>query len=135
MVAFRVVTPGCGVRSMLALVVVAFVFGFVGLGVWDAGPWFMVQVLYRLIHNNRIVFVGTVTVSQSKGLEFDDVFLVDFFNDSPAEAADWRVLCSFLEERAAANAEGLVEVNLAIPNLETPGNDWDCEKEQSRGGT
>jgi len=38
-----------------------------------------------------------MTVSQSKGLEFDDVFLVDFFHDSPAES-EWRVLTSFIEE-------------------------------------
>eukprot|EP00951_Prasinocladus_malaysianus_P035158 scaffold360107_cov49-Prasinocladus_malaysianus.AAC.1 len=38
-----------------------------------------------------------MTVSQSKGLEFDDVFLVDFFQDSPADA-EWRLLQTYLEE-------------------------------------
>jgi superfamily I DNA/RNA helicase len=38
-----------------------------------------------------------MTVGQSKGLEFDDVFLVDFCADSPAES-EWRVLLSLLEE-------------------------------------
>ncbi|KAK9854785.1 hypothetical protein WJX84_000152 [Apatococcus fuscideae] len=38
-----------------------------------------------------------MTVPQSKGLEFDDVFLLDFFADSPA-TAEWRVLLSYLEE-------------------------------------
>lgn len=32
-----------------------------------------------------------------QGLEFDDVFLLDFFADSPA-TAEWRVLLSYLEE-------------------------------------
>ncbi len=53
-----------------------------------------------------------VTVPQSKGLEFDDVFLVDYFSDSTAEASDWRVLFSFLEERAAANEHNMLKVKL-----------------------
>lgn len=38
-----------------------------------------------------------MTVSQSKGLEFDDVFLVDFFHDSPADE-EWRLLSTFLDD-------------------------------------
>jgi len=38
-----------------------------------------------------------MTVSQSKGLEFDDVFLVDFFHDSPA-TREWHVVLQFLWE-------------------------------------
>ena len=34
-----------------------------------------------------------------QGFEFDDVFLLDFFADSPANA-EWRVLLSYLEEVA-----------------------------------
>ncbi|GLI67621.1 hypothetical protein VaNZ11_011868, partial [Volvox africanus] len=41
-----------------------------------------------------------MTVPQAKGLEFDDVFIVDFFNDSDANA-EWRVLGSYLAEVAA----------------------------------
>ncbi|GIL57207.1 hypothetical protein Vafri_12407, partial [Volvox africanus] len=41
-----------------------------------------------------------MTVPQAKGLEFDDVFIVDFFNDSDANA-EWRVLGSYLAELAA----------------------------------
>eukprot|EP00775_Hariotina_reticulata_P001454 gene1454-1796_t len=37
-----------------------------------------------------------MTVGQSKGLEFDDVFLVDFCADSPA-GPDWRVLLHLLQ--------------------------------------
>ena len=33
-----------------------------------------------------------MTVAQSKGLEFDDVFLFDFFRDSPATKGQWRAL-------------------------------------------
>ncbi|GIL86670.1 hypothetical protein Vretifemale_14923 [Volvox reticuliferus] len=42
-----------------------------------------------------------MTVPQAKGLEFDDVFIVDFFNDSEANS-EWRVLGSYLAELAAA---------------------------------
>lgn len=38
-----------------------------------------------------------LTVPQAKGLEFDDVFIVNFFKDSPA-AREWRVLNGYLEE-------------------------------------
>lgn len=38
-----------------------------------------------------------MTIPQAKGLEFDDVFLVDFFANSPASAAEWRVLNAFCE--------------------------------------
>jgi hypothetical protein len=37
-----------------------------------------------------------MTVSQSKGLEFDDVFLVDFFHDSPADI-EWRLINTYLD--------------------------------------
>lgn len=38
-----------------------------------------------------------LTVPQSKGLEFDDVFIVNFFKDSPA-SSEWRILMEYLEE-------------------------------------
>ncbi|CAD7695958.1 unnamed protein product [Ostreobium quekettii] len=40
-----------------------------------------------------------MTVSQSKGLEFDDVFLVDFFSDSLA-SREWRVVGQYLDNLA-----------------------------------
>ncbi|GFH09844.1 TPR and ankyrin repeat-containing protein 1 [Haematococcus lacustris] len=36
-----------------------------------------------------------LTVPQAKGLEFEEVFMVDFFKHSPAPEAEWRVLNSF----------------------------------------
>lgn len=39
-------------------------------------------------------------VAGAQGLEFDDVFLTNFFSDSPA-AAEWRVLMAYLEELEA----------------------------------
>ncbi|KAG2432292.1 hypothetical protein HYH02_013015 [Chlamydomonas schloesseri] len=47
-----------------------------------------------------------MTVPQAKGLEFDDVFLVDFFADSQA-TAEWRVLCSYLKELQERGGKGL----------------------------
>jgi len=34
----------------------------------------------------------TRTLYEAKGLEFSDVLLYDFFNDSPTLTADWRVI-------------------------------------------
>ncbi|KAG8979593.1 hypothetical protein FRB93_010040 [Tulasnella sp. JGI-2019a] len=43
--------------------------------------------------------VGLIlTLYESKGLEFSDVLLYDFFADSPASAADWRVVLTALAE-------------------------------------
>ena len=36
----------------------------------------------------------TLTIFEAKGLEFDDVFLFNFFADSPADERTWRVLTS-----------------------------------------
>ena len=44
-----------------------------------------------------------LTVEQSKGLEFDDVCLFDFFSDSPADK-EWHVLYSMLPATAATAA-------------------------------
>jgi superfamily I DNA/RNA helicase len=46
------------------------------------------------IRNSNAIFL---TVPQAKGLEFDDVYLINFFQDSEADS-EWRVLCSFLEK-------------------------------------
>ena len=47
-----------------------------------------------------------MTVPQAKGLEFDDVFIVDFFEDSPCHD-EWRVLLS-LQEELRAEEHGLM---------------------------
>ncbi|KAG8877563.1 hypothetical protein FRB98_006659 [Tulasnella sp. 332] len=39
-----------------------------------------------------------LTLYESKGLEFSDVLMYDFFADSPASAADWRVVLNALGE-------------------------------------
>lgn len=57
-----------------------------------------------------------MTVAQSKGLEFDDVFLWDFFNGSPA---DWRPLNNFtnmLEE--VERTEGAKRLPAGTPLVE-----------------
>jgi ATP-dependent exoDNAse (exonuclease V) beta subunit len=40
-----------------------------------------------------------LTVFQAKGLEFDDVFLYDFFADSPADADEWRTIVWYMEQK------------------------------------
>lgn len=45
-----------------------------------------------------------LTVPQSKGLEFDDVFLLNFFTHSPAKE-EWRVLLQYLEDVEAGRVE------------------------------
>jgi hypothetical protein len=42
--------------------------------------------------------VQMLTVGQTKGLEYDDVIIVDFFKDSPASAEDWMVILPFMEK-------------------------------------
>jgi hypothetical protein len=54
-----------------------------------------------------------MTVPQAKGLEFDDVFLVDFFADSAATSGEWRVLLSIADDLRAP------ELGLARPSYET----------------
>lgn len=57
-----------------------------------------------------------MTVAQSKGLEFDDVFLWDFFSGSPA---DWRPLNNFtnmLEE--VERTEGARKLPAGSPLVE-----------------
>ena len=40
-----------------------------------------------------------LTIFEAKGLEFDDVFIYNFFADSPADERTWRVITSWWEER------------------------------------
>ncbi|KAG8924004.1 hypothetical protein FRC02_010695 [Tulasnella sp. 418] len=40
-----------------------------------------------------------LTLAQSKGLEFDDILIFDFFADSLASASDWRVVLNCLNDR------------------------------------
>ena len=53
------------------------------------------QSIDRLPEALRNSNVIKMTVAEAKGLEFDDVFLLDFFNDSPAE---WRNLNNFVAD-------------------------------------
>ncbi|CAH1801861.1 unnamed protein product [Owenia fusiformis] len=63
--------------------------------------------------------VGLVlTIFESKGLEFDDVLLYNFFKDSPA-CKEWRVVTSYLEElieehrnSRALDKETLIELDI-----------------------
>lgn len=46
--------------------------------------------------------VGLImTIAESKGLEFSDVLLVDFFADSSANASDWRVILNLCKDAQA----------------------------------
>ncbi|KAK3274493.1 hypothetical protein CYMTET_17326 [Cymbomonas tetramitiformis] len=45
--------------------------------------------------------VRALTIGETKGLEFDDVIIVDFFADSPASEQDWRVLVQYMQEERA----------------------------------
>ena len=53
------------------------------------------QSIERLPESLRNSNVIKMTVAEAKGLEFDDVFLLDFFNDSPTE---WRVLNNYVAQ-------------------------------------
>lgn len=47
-----------------------------------------------------------LTVFEAKGLEFDDVFVYDFFKDSPATAEEWRATCWYTQqERGLSTGE------------------------------
>ena len=47
-----------------------------------------------------------LTVLEAKGLEFDDVFLIDFFKESPATFDEWRAINSYLMlKTGGANTE------------------------------
>jgi len=60
-----------------------------------------------------------LTIFESKGLEFDEVFIFDFFADSPADEKTWRVLTHCLQQQqtAAHNDESssLNETEIAQP--------------------
>jgi len=47
-----------------------------------------------------------LTIFEAKGLEFDDVFVVDFFEDSPADERTWRVVTGCWEARPAPAEAG-----------------------------
>ncbi|KAF9067282.1 hypothetical protein BDP27DRAFT_1328979 [Rhodocollybia butyracea] len=49
--------------------------------------------------------VGLImTIYESKGLEFNDVLLYNFFEDSPASLQQWRVILCALSDRSAVSA-------------------------------
>ncbi|KAK9807285.1 hypothetical protein WJX73_007725 [Symbiochloris irregularis] len=68
-------------------------------------------------HNSKALIM---TVPQSKGLEFDDVFLVDFFKDSPA-SAEWRVLSGYLQELQEKN--GVLPTGLPLQEVDVNESD------------
>ena len=76
-----------------------------------------------------------LTVQESKGLEFDDVLLYNFFSDSPAEDL-WRVVSSYSEQDiasyyadAAVSASGVQKWDWEDPLLtETRHLDFDTNQ-------
>ena len=63
-----------------------------------------------------------MTVAQAKGLEFDDVFLWDFFNESPA---DWRPLNNFtIQLNKIAEEQGVRELPAGTPLVEVSLASW-----------
>jgi superfamily I DNA/RNA helicase len=63
------------------------------------------QLPSELTNSNALI----MTVGQSKGLEFDDVFIVNFFGDSPC-TPEWRVLMTLLDKAR----EGTMEVPAGV---------------------
>lgn len=58
-----------------------------------------------------------LTIFEAKGLEFDDVFIYNFFTDSPADEKAWRVLTGWWEQQHATE-DGVTSksaASLAIP--------------------
>ena len=51
-----------------------------------------IERLPEALRNSNVI---KMTVAEAKGLEFDDVFLLDFFNDSPT---GWRVLNNYVAQ-------------------------------------
>lgn len=63
------------------------------------------QLPPELTNSNALI----MTVGQSKGLEFDDVFIVNFFGDSPC-TPEWRVLMTLLDKAR----EGTMDVPAGV---------------------
>ena len=53
-----------------------------------------------------------LTVLEAKGLEFDDVFLFNFFTDSPATEDEWRAINSYTHSTAEAGATVAAELRI-----------------------
>lgn len=69
-----------------------------------------VDRLPEALRNSNVI---KMTVAEAKGLEFDDVFLLDFFNDSPAE---WRNLNNFVVDlEEIEEAQGWKKLPAASP--------------------
>ena len=57
-----------------------------------------------------------MTVAQAKGLEFDDVFIWDFFDGSPAE---WRFLINFVDQlKGIQDTQGAKKLPAKAPLVE-----------------
>lgn len=55
-----------------------------------------------------------LTIFEAKGLEFDDVFIYNFFKDSPADEKTWRVITSWWEEKRRPDLTAAERAELAI---------------------
>lgn len=65
-----------------------------------------------------------MTVAQSKGLEFDDVFLWDFFNGSQAE---WRPLNNYVAHlQEVQDTDGHKKLPAGTPLAEVPSSGCHC---------
>lgn len=56
-----------------------------------------------------------LTIFEAKGLEFDDVFIYNFFADSPADEKTWRVLTSWWDTARRPNMSAAERMGLTIP--------------------
>ncbi|KAH9949530.1 hypothetical protein B0H21DRAFT_881892 [Amylocystis lapponica] len=69
----------------------------------------------RVQLRQKVGRIGIImTLYESKGLEFDDVLLYNFFEDSPANASQWRVVLSSLPEDAGVKAPQYKELDHSI---------------------
>ncbi|KAG8924689.1 hypothetical protein FRC02_010261, partial [Tulasnella sp. 418] len=79
-----------------------FLFGSSGSRV-EFGAEQVILVRNKTIQKQLRVQIGdlplVLTLYESKGLEFNDVLLYDFFADSPASATDWRVVLNHTKHR------------------------------------
>ena len=55
---------------------------------------------------NELKGAIALTVFEAKGLEFDDVFIIDFFKDSPASVDEWRAMGWYMDLWQAKNGRG-----------------------------
>eukprot|EP00965_Chrysotila_dentata_P071131 2350722-Pleurochrysis_carterae.AAC.1 len=94
-------------------------------------PWYVAPAFCRLLGSRESMLCGwqvvlvrsqaskkrlpvelesalVLTIFEAKGLEFDDVFIFDFFADSPADEKTWRVVTSILLQQQEASMQSEV---------------------------